>query len=122
MSRLIVAVYGQDAKDRWRLAGFANLELPQLLSAHADLEAALAERQEFTGLAHLSWLADGQQRAELRRITRIGPIAEWKDQPARVGLELDEPSKAPPRHDFREPVVDAFWCALFPWASFCDGY
>lgn len=122
MTQLVVAVYARLANGTWRLAGHADLELPRLLSAHPDLRDAIASLPQVSaGVAHLSWLADGEPRSELIDIVRVGPIASWQGSPEGVGLELQRASEAPSRHLPPGPGHDGFWCVLFPWASFCGG-
>ncbi|MEI2731224.1 MAG: hypothetical protein V9G08_04325 [Dermatophilaceae bacterium] len=123
MTSPIVAVYGRTDSGHWQLGGFARLELPRMLQAEADLEAAVGAHPEVsTWLAHLSWLDEqNHPRAELVEVLRMGPIASWQGSPGGLGLELAEPSTAPPLHQPPTPGSDGFWCVLFPWASFCGG-
>lgn len=121
MSQPIVTVFGQSPNGRWHLAGFARLELPRLLSALPSLEATLAEHPQIVGgLAHITWIHDGHQHAELIEITATGPIGSWQGSEPGLGLELALPSGAPPLHLPPGPGSDGFWCVLFPWASFCS--
>lgn len=122
MTLPLVTVFGQAPDGSWHLAGQARLELPRMLRALPDLEAAMAAHPEVSaGLAHIAWLADDEPQAELIAIRRTGPIDSWHGDGGGVGLELDRPSTAPTIHLPPGPGSDGFWCQLFPWASFCGG-
>ena len=122
MSTPLVTVFGQAPDGSWQFAGRARLELPRLLRALPDLEAAMAAHPEVSaGVAHIAWLADDEPQAELIAIERVGPIGSWQGDVGGVGLELKRPSAAPTIHVPPGPGSDGFWCMLFPWASFCGG-
>ena len=119
MSHPVIAVYAKSG-NTWTLAGHADLLLPRMLLAHADLAAALAAHpQGFQGVAHLSWQAGGVLHSELVGIREVGPIGSWQGHVGGTGLELARPSDAPPIFIPPGPGGEGFWCVLFPWASFC---
>jgi hypothetical protein len=118
----VVTVFGLAAGGGWHFAGQARLELPRLLRALPDLEAAIATHPEVaSGIAHIAWLVDGEPHAELIAIRAVGPIGTFQGDGGGTGLELVHASTAPTLHIPPGPGSDGFWCVLFPWASFCGG-